>query len=566
MKLVSFVFAALLSSITVMSVCIAEDRQTYPAFYLDDATFKEAIAAEESLAPYQERLTGLIVPHHLLVAPLIARGFKLASGHSYKRAVLLFPDHFRQSRSVFSTSTRAYETVLGSVDIDIPVVEELLKLDGFVEPSDLFDEEHAIRALLPFLKHYLPETQIVPIAVATAATREDADRLATEIEKWIDDETIIIQSTDFSHFHQFAEARKFDQQTLNVLAAGDLDQIAELRLPDHVDSVIAFYLNARLQSQLGAQVHVVSSKNSNDFAQTYLKETTSYITAVYGDFSKEVGHPVPDDVEVLYLAGDFTLGRNVLKLAQHPASAIAVKDRILEVTKHEPLIVNLEGVVLPNVPRALRETSLAMPEKLAHEWLTELNIKGASLANNHSGDFGELGMELTKDSLERAGVHSLENLTLTEFDNLTVFAATDLKSTGSQQKDLLSENDLENLFKYEGSNPIIAFLHWGEEYVSSPSAREYELVDELRQRGVTLVVGAHPHVRSNGLVSFAGGETLLIYSLGNFLFDQSSRISSGAVAEIRIFPQGTYFVRLIDIPNYYETGIEAAQFDDAAKE
>jgi poly-gamma-glutamate synthesis protein (capsule biosynthesis protein) len=196
---------------------------------------------------------------------------------------------------------------------------------------------------------------------------------------------------------------------------------------------------------------------------------------------------------------------------------------------------------------------------MARTWFEALNIKLANLANNHTGDFGALGLTLTKEALDRAHVRSVSNLQLVEFGRFVLFAATDLKSTGNHQKDLLTGKDLDVLYEYQGAKPIVAFLHWGEEFEPEPDERIQQLVDELRRRGVSLVIGAHPHVRSGAPVSVAGGDALMVYSLGNFLFDQSSAISSGAVAEVRFFPQGTHFTRLIEIPNYYEFGLKAAR-------
>lgn len=44
----------------------------------------------------------------------------------------------------------------------------------------------------------------------------------------------------------------------------------------------------------------------------------------------------------------------------------------------------------------------------------------------------------------------------------------------------------------------------------------------------------------------------MIYSLGNFIFDQAGETVSGAMAELRVFPQGTVFVRQIPVPNLYQ--------------
>jgi poly-gamma-glutamate synthesis protein (capsule biosynthesis protein) len=61
-------------------------------------------------------------------------------------------------------------------------------------------------------------------------------------------------------------------------------------------------------------------------------------------------------------------------------------------------------------------------------------------------------------------------------------------------------------------------------------------------------------VSSEAVVSLAGGDLAEVYSLGNFLFDQSAQRSSGSMLELRVFPQGTIFTRLIPLPNYFEMG------------
>ena len=72
---------------------------------------------------------------------------------------------------------------------------------------------------------------------------------------------------------------------------------------------------------------------------------------------------------------------------------------------------------------------------------------------------------------------------------------------------------------------------------------------------MSLIVGAHPHVAGKGLEALAGGTSLLAYSLGNFLFDQPGSRASGAVLELRFFPQGTFFARQVAIPNFYERAL-----------
>ena len=106
------------------------------------------------------------MPHHLLAADLVALGFRAASGFRYKRIVILSPDHFHKTHKLFATTVRGFDTVLGPVAADTDAVRLLEAHGDMVEDSCLFDKEHGVRAMLPFLHHYFPEAKIVPVAMS----------------------------------------------------------------------------------------------------------------------------------------------------------------------------------------------------------------------------------------------------------------------------------------------------------------------------------------------------------------------------------------------------------------
>jgi poly-gamma-glutamate synthesis protein (capsule biosynthesis protein) len=74
----------------------------------DVITFEDALAKESFPAPPGHHVTGITVPHHLLAADLIARGFRCAAGGNYERIILLSPDHFRRSRQPFATTSGTF--------------------------------------------------------------------------------------------------------------------------------------------------------------------------------------------------------------------------------------------------------------------------------------------------------------------------------------------------------------------------------------------------------------------------------------------------------------------------
>ncbi|MDN2565924.1 AmmeMemoRadiSam system protein B [Aquibium sp. A9E412] len=539
--------------------CPPGDRP-FARFHLSTALFDAAIEKAGPVAPHPTRLTGLTVPHHMLAGHLIARGVAAAGAGRYRRIVLLAPDHFFAADAPFATTARDFDTVYGRVATDGAAARALLTAGGgLVEESCLFAREHGVRAILPFLKRQFPDARVLPVAIAIGARRDAWDRLAEALAPLVDGDTLVVQSSDFSHYHPQHAARRFDQQTLNLIAAGDLEQIAGLSQPDHVDSLGALYLQTRLQRERhGAVPLVLASENAQQYADHHVAETTSYMVVAY---APQHGSPPPpgDAVARYYLAGDTLFGRAMVAALLPEANAERVAAAVLAATGGAPLVVNLEGVVLPNVPEGLDHMTLAMNAELTVAWLKRLNVAAVGLANNHAMDLGAAGYRETRAALAAAGLAAFGPGERVDLPHLSVAGFTDLSSTGPQKVDLLAAADFDVLAAAPADRPLVAFIHWGREYVAVPGPRERLLADRLRLAGAGAIVGAHPHVASDGPVALAGGETLLHHSLGNFLFDQTAETSSGALIEIRVFAQGTFFARRVDLPVLFDRAAGRAQ-------
>ncbi len=523
----------------------------HASLYAKPNLFIDAVAGEQDFPPAKVRLTGITVPHHLVAAHLVARGFRAASNHAYKRVIVLTPDHFSRSRTPFATTTDGFATPLGIVDIDQDAVAHLLAED-LISHSCLFAREHGLHALLPFMRHYLPGAKLVPVAISLKANRTDWDHLVEILAPLADADTLIVQSTDFSHYHPHEKARVFDQQVLNVIASGSFDELLKLHQPDHLDSLGSLYVQMKLQRELhGAHPMVITSENQQQYTHRRVQETTSYIAMLFARSEDRVfAHE--DNAEVVYFGGDTHFGRAMTQALADADAADRVAEAVLSRTQGRPLVLNLEGVILPNVPGGLPHLTLAMPEELTIDWLERLNVVGVSLANNHALDLGTSGLAETLQALERAGIPSMGQGERLDIGRLSIVGFTDLDSNGPPYTALATPELLDNLIVSDATRPVAAFVHWGQEYVGSPSPREAHIADELRLRGVPLIIGAHPHVADGELRALGGGETLMAYSLGNFLFDQSARRASGSLLELRLFDQGTFFARLLPLPNPFD--------------
>lgn len=524
----------------------------FSSFYSDASLLADAVAKADAAAlPAKDRLTGIAVPHHLLVAHLTALGFREASAFRPRRIVILSPDHFRKAKQPFALTTRGFETVFGPVSTDIAAARALLE-GGDTEESCLFAGEHGVQAMLPFVRHYFPGVPVVAVAIAVGAKRADWDRFAERLAPFAGETTLVVQSTDFSHFLPAFQARRFDQQTMTLLAAGALDGLAGLSQPSHVDSVGAFYIQARLQAAAGAVPIVVANENSQRYADAFVASTTSYMVILWGRFAPQ-SDPARPEASTVYLAGDTNFGRAMKRVLSDEKRGTRIAATVLALTHGRPLVVNLEGVILPDVPEAIDELTLAMPEDLAIPWLKRLGVAGVGLANNHALDLGASGLAETRAALSKAGIASAAQGEALVLPHLDIVALSDLDTNASQQTDLLTPALLDRLEREGEDKAVAALVHWGREWITVPSSREAALAGEMGRRAVAVIAGAHPHKASTGLSALAGGDTLLGYSLGNFLFDQTARHgASGAMLELTVFAQGTVFARLLPLPNLFE--------------
>ena len=411
----------------------------FPPFYPEAQPFLSAIGQTKG-APLAQRVTGLTVPHHLLAADLMAEAFVLASRQDYRRIIILSPDHFGRSPTPFAVAIRNFQTVMGEVSIDAAAVDHLRE-NPLVSPSNLFSHEHGVRAILPFLAHYFPRARVVPIAIHRSSQPSQWDALAQTLAPLLTPDTLLLQSTDFSHYLPWAQARQYDQETLRVLSAGDPDGVIGLTQPQHLDSRGAQYLQLRLQKQVyQARGAVMASRNSQEYTAQQLNSTTSYLVQVYS----------PDPLAIhgaqrFFFAGDTFFGRYLAdKLARRPWREGLVR-RVKQFTGGAPLIVNLEGVIMAECPANPGPLKLCMAARPALDILKDLNVVAVSLANNHSRDFGDPSCRTMQRLLQDAGITVLENHTVKDLGPFRLAALTDLDNRQEPFQALLTDADLKRV-------------------------------------------------------------------------------------------------------------------------
>jgi AmmeMemoRadiSam system protein B len=535
---------------------IASAAGAFPPFYPEARPFLSAIGQTKG-APLAQRITGLTVPHHLLAADLMAEAFVLASRQDYRRIIILSPDHFGRSPTPFAVAIRNFQTVMGEVQIDAEAVDHL-RGNPLVSPSNLFSHEHGVRALLPFLAHYFPRARVVALAIHRSSQPSQWEGLARTLAPLLTPDTLLLQSTDFSHYLPWPQARQHDQETLRVLSVADPEGVISLTQPQHLDSRGAQYLQLRLQQQVyQARGAVMASRNSQEYTAQPLNSTTSYLVQAYSP-----DHLAIHEAQRFFFAGDTFFGRYLAdKLARRPWREELVR-RVIRLTGGAPLIVNLEGVIMAECPPNPGPLKLCMAARPALTILKDLNVVAVSLANNHRRDFGDPACRTMQRLLQDAGITVLENRTVTDLGLFRLAARTDLDNRQEPFQAVLTDGDLQRFEATPPDKPCFAFLHWGEEFRRGPGPREQGIASRLAAKGVELIIGSHPH-RAGGLSG--DRRQCLAFSLGNFIFDQRRPEVSGALLEVIFYPQGTYFLRLHPLGNLYAETFSGRQDEAPTK-
>ena len=190
---------------------------------------RRAVAAPTSTVTCQPWRAGM-VNHHVMAADLQWNFFADVRRclPTVKRIIILSPDHFQASRAPIVTTRRAYRSNGIIVPIDEPSIEPLLKAtqSAYVD-SVPFEREHGIGALIPFLvasrgsTSTMSDVSILPILVDPKIASTPALALTRWLELQMQEGTLIVISSDMSHYLKKDAALANDRKTEQALASSD---------------------------------------------------------------------------------------------------------------------------------------------------------------------------------------------------------------------------------------------------------------------------------------------------------------------------------------------------------
>ena len=168
----------------------------------------------------------LIVPHagYVYSGPIAASAYlRLAAARdAIRRVVLLGPSHRVALRGLGVSSADAFATPLGLVPVDAALRTTVLEMPAVAVDDAAHAREHSLEVQLPFLQTVLGDFALLPLVVGDAS----ADEVGAVLDAcWTRADTVVVVSTDLSHYHRYADAVRIDARTAAAIAALRPDEI-----------------------------------------------------------------------------------------------------------------------------------------------------------------------------------------------------------------------------------------------------------------------------------------------------------------------------------------------------
>lgn len=192
----------------------------YPREQAELTATVEALMSRTSRSG-ERGLVGVIVPHagYMYSGPVAASAFASLESevNVFDRVLLIGPPHYVPVQGIAAPSFRSFATPLGEIEIDRAAIAALLDGGRVTIDDRAHTPEHSLEVELPFLQHALGLFRLIPLLVGDATP----DQTASVISAVLDARTLLVVSTDLSHYLDDASARTRDLATAEAIERFD---------------------------------------------------------------------------------------------------------------------------------------------------------------------------------------------------------------------------------------------------------------------------------------------------------------------------------------------------------
>lgn len=217
----------------------------------------------------------IISPHagYVFSGPVAGIGFA-AIDRTVNKVVLIGPSHQKHFNGVSIPDVDAYETPLGKVLLNKEDIAKLRSNKIVHAHQDAHDLEHCLEVQIPFLQVLLSDFTIIPIIAASKSSPADIAALVYPI---IDKKTLVVISSDFSHYLSHKEAKKTDAQSIETIMQGKVNGFLDAcgEVPIRAAMLLA--------KKMGLKPKLLDARNSGETAPQYSSDgrVVGYASIVY---------------------------------------------------------------------------------------------------------------------------------------------------------------------------------------------------------------------------------------------------------------------------------------------
>lgn len=498
---------------------LAEDY--FKPYNSQEKFYEKAYRSSADTEPFERKIFAGILPHHLVFPEYIAEYFeRLKKTQDVSTFVVIGPNHFGFGAESVCVSKYGFATPYGNLEPDFEIVDSLIAGGGVGWDEKCFADEHSISSLTSFIKKSFPNAKIVAIVLKNQVSEKKLDELVSGLDGLLSVSDFVLASIDFSHYMVQNVADFHDETTRTVIENFDFDGIDQLE----IDSKPTLYTVLKYSEICGlTRANILRHTNNAEKmnGREFVAETTSHFYVSFDGGKNE------NDRGLTILAvGDVMLGRYVRTLMDaagnnnYPFELIkGTESRFFQGA--DVIFGNLEGPVFGEGYKSGTSLTFGFHEDTA-PLLKEYGFNVMSVANNHTMNQRTEGLEATYANLAANDISACGS-PLNSSDHVVY------KTFGDKEVAFVCFNDVEVRFDdnaaaslIEALDPtvdyVIVSIHWGIEYQHDPSEqKEIIPAHKFVDAGADLVIGGHPHVVQpfeiyNGVP--------IIYSLGNFVFDQ----------------------------------------------
>ncbi|HOO44913.1 MAG TPA: AmmeMemoRadiSam system protein B [Deltaproteobacteria bacterium] len=297
--------------------------------------------AAGNTCPYKPQgmnLRALIVPHagYVYSGPTASYATYLLKGEHFSKVIVVGPDHRVGFEHASISRADAYETPLGQIMIHDDA-HRLRKENPLFKAVDASDRsEHSIEVVLPFIQYALAEFSLVPIVLGSG----DSDAYTDAIGDIIDNDTLLVISSDLSHYMRYSHAVEKDRETIGMIL--NLREDALGRNSSRACGINGIRVLVTLARQRGWKPMLLNYTNSGDTAGSKDSVVGYAAIAFYGGpmektFSEEQGQVL------VKLAKDTIEKKLGMKTGETALPEDALKDEAFQTKRGVFVTLNRKG-------------------------------------------------------------------------------------------------------------------------------------------------------------------------------------------------------------------------------